>query len=735
MRKKKALLIPILLGMFLAGCGGSEPTPTPAPTPIKKASIKIESNEYMTTSLQEGEYELNKAIEFTVSVVNEEYHVSSVKMNEVELPPANANETNKYTFTPTEEKIYTLKVTTNKSENKVVYTFEGLTEDNYEQKLTKGGTKLFAGRCVSEAGFENVFKDNCLNVADGKLFQLICRTKSDDKDVWIRRIEFTFVGDKNQLALVNFDEFEKYENGVWTTSLTKGNQGQNSIDFKGVNEAVISKIVITTAPYVAEKFKINFDGFDNDDKIYSFSGFSYEQWQKRQPVTADTEFETLQPYYLYVEFGKYHAEYYSEALLKQGDELLQVSKLFDPEGKEIVVYPIEILDKDVISGKITITASWTAKVANDFFKIDINSANKYVKGFMETDPQASLQLATAIPFGHKMEVQLRAKRGYKNLKMIINEQTIERDVEKDLYFFTVPFAKPINISFTAEEGDSAKEGKDVIALTGDNADKGVLLGAENEGNIYIAFLNNEDHPTACLDALSYKDGTPLDPVQPPEGEDDPEGKIFKLSTSKQVEEYKAASDKSSLFTATIKEEGSYTSTIRINSGAFKVEIEGKESKEDMSYTVYEVDGKSKVTIKFTLNEYRDLHSIEVNDKRLSSEQYVVDKDGVISYTFDANAKNYDFLIQTKAQYVKLELDGESTVGYKIKDLPADPVEVGKAITLTLDVTSDDYSLFGKNIKVTYNGQELPVDENNFTFTLLPLKDVSKIKVVVTEKPQ
>lgn len=730
MRKKKALLIPILFGMFLAGCGGSEPTPSPAP--IKKASIKIESNEHITTSLQEGEYELNKAIDFTVSVVNEEYHVTSVKMNEVELPPA--NETNKYTFTPTEEKTYTLKVTTNKLENKIVYTFEGLTKDNYEEKLTKGGTKVFVNNYISEAGFENVFKDNCLNVANGKLFQLVCRTKSDNKDVWIRKIEFTFVGDKNQLALVNADEFESYANGVWTTSLTKGNQGQNSIDFKGVNEAVISKIVITTAPFVAEKFKINFDGFDNDDKVYSFSGFSYEEWQKKQPVTADTEFETLYPYYLYVEFGKYHAEYYSELLLKHGDELLRVSKLFDPEGKEIVVYPLQIIDKDVVSGKITLTASWTPKIANDHFVIDTNSANKYVKGFMETDPQASLQLGTAIQFGNKMEIQLRAKRGYKNLKMIINDQTIERDEEKDLYSFTVPFAKPINISFTAEEGDPAKEGKDVIALTGNNADKGVLLGAENEGNIYIAFLSNEDHPTAYLDALSFK-GESLDPAQIPEGEDEPEGKIFKLSTSKQVEDYKAASDKSSLFTATIKEEGSYTSTIRINSGAFKVEIVGKESREEMGYTVYQVNGKEKVTIKFKLNEYRDLHSIEVNDKRLNSDQYVINQDGSISYTFDANAKNYDFLFQTKAQYVKLELDSDSTAGYKIKDLPADPVEAGKQITLTLDVTSDEYSLFGKNIKVTYNEKEIPVDENNFTFALLPVKGVSRIKVVVTEKPQ
>ena len=285
MKVRRLLLFPVLCGMFLSSCGES--------VPAKKATISIEANQYMTTTLKAGEYELNKAIEFTVSPINEEYSVSSVKMNEVELPPSNSN---KYTFTPTEEKAYTLKVTTNKLENKVVYTFEGLTEENYAQKLTKGGTRVFVDPYVTESGFENVFKNNNLNVANGKIFQLICRTQSEDKNVWIRRIEFTFVGDKNQLELINADEFESYANGVWTTTLTKGNLGQNSIDFKGINEAVISKIVITTAPYVAEKTKLEFTGLDANDKVYSFDGFTYVEWQKRQLVSSDTEFVTLQTY-------------------------------------------------------------------------------------------------------------------------------------------------------------------------------------------------------------------------------------------------------------------------------------------------------------------------------------------------------------------------------------------------------------------------------------------------------
>ena len=618
-------------------------------------------------------------------------------------------------------------------DNVVTYTFEGLTQDNYVEKLTKGGTKVFVDGYVSEAGFENVFKNNNLNVANEKQFQLICRTKSDNKDVWIRRVEFTFVGNKNQLALLNADEFESYANGVWTTTLTKGNLGQNSIVFKGVNEAIISKITITTAPYVAEKAKLEFTGLDADDKIYTFASPTVEDLQKKQLITSDSEFETLKPYLLYVEYGANHAEYYSGLSMKYGNNTIRESNFSDPtSGKTYFYYTLELLDKDVIDGKVSVTVSWTPKAANEFLVIDIASANKYVKGFMETEAKASLDLENEIGFGKKVSINLRPKRGYKNLKMIVNGQTIEREVEKDLYTFTVPFAKPINISFTAEEGDPAKEGKVEIALTGDNADKGVLLGAEDEGNVYIAFLNAEDHPTAALTALSFK-GDPLSPFTPPEGEEEPEGNIYKLSPE-QAAEYKSASDKSSLFTATITEQDSYKSTIRINKGAFKAVIEGKEASEDMGYDVYEVDGKSSVTVKFTLNEHKDLHSIEVNDKRLTASEYTVNPDGSISYTFSAKAKTYDFIVQTKAQLVKLELDNTSTTGYNIKDLPADPVECGKPLTLTVGTINDDYALFGKKITVTYNGAQIPVSEDNFSFTITPIKGVSKIKVVVEDKP-
>jgi len=419
--------------------------------------------------------------------------------------------------------------------------------------------------------------------------------------------------------------------------------------------------------------------------------------------------------------------------MKFGNNVVKDHKLFDPDGKEIVVYSILIDDKDVIDGKVTINATWTPKIANEFFVIDTVSANKYVKGFMETEAKASLYLENAIGFGNKVSINLRPKRGYKNLKMIVNGQTIEREEEKDLYTFTVPFAKPINISFTAEEGDRETEGKEVIELTGTNKEKGKLLAAELEGAIYVTFYANEDHPTATLTAISFE-GSPLSPFTPPDGEEEPESKIYKLN-SEQTAKYKATADKSSLFEVTIQEQDSYKSTLRINKGAFKTEIEGKQASEEMGYDVYEVDGKSSVTVKFKLNEYKDLHSIEVNDKRLTESEYKVNLDGSISYTFAANAKTYDFIVQTKAQKVTLSLDENSTTGYIVKDLPKE-FEVGQKVRLSLGVTDESkYWLEGKAITVTYNGEKLTVDETNFTFEIIPLKGVSKIKVEVSDKPQ
>ena len=43
-------------------------------------------------------------------------------------------------------------------DNVVIYTFEGLTEENYAQKLTKGGTKVYVEPYVTESSFEKLFQ-------------------------------------------------------------------------------------------------------------------------------------------------------------------------------------------------------------------------------------------------------------------------------------------------------------------------------------------------------------------------------------------------------------------------------------------------------------------------------------------------------------------------------------------------------------------------------------------------
>ena len=726
MKKSKIFLIPTLFGMFLAGCGAS-----PAPIENKKASIKIEANEYMTTSLKEGEYEVNKAIEFTVSGVNEEYRVSSVKMDEVELPPANGD---KYTFTPTEAKEYKLKVATQES-GKVVYTFEGITEENYLEKLSRKGTRIFVNNYVTQAGFENVFKDNKFYILPEKMFQVLCRISQPE--VWIRRIDFTFDNNKNGMELVNADPTESYSNGVWTTSRDKGNDGISEISFKGTGEgATISKIVLTTVPFVQDAVSLEFNGLSAEDKVYIFEGGpTFEKWQTKTLVDANTKVYTLQTYYLWVEWSAQHKTYYEDLTLAYNGAYLVDTKFYpDPESglpqNLIIVYTISPNPNDKV--KASINCLWNAKRAAKSIKVDLVSANKYVKHFSELDPLGSLELSTAT-FGTNTSVSIRPKKGYYDLKMIINGTTISKDEASDLYKFVIPLADSINISFTASEGNEEYRGKDVIALLGENAGKGVLLGAMNENELYITFSEADDHPNAQIDSLSFQ-GSPLT-KHTHHGEEGEEDKTYFKLEPDQLLVYQATSaeNKPSLFSATITEPGTYSSTLIINKGAYKVEIAGKESTEVGEEIKYEIEGKSSVTIKFTPNTYMDIYAIEVNDKRLTNEQYTLNPDGSISYTFNANAKNYDFFVIAKQQTVQLALDPTSTEGYKIENLPAEPSLVGQEITLKLAPADDSHWLEGKNITVTYNGANLPVNEKEFTFPITPVKGVSIIKVVVTDK--
>ena len=616
-------------------------------------------------------------------------------------------------------------------DNVVTYTFEGLTEDNYLEKLKKDGVRLYVEGFLTEVGFSNVFKDNNLVVPNEKQFKMLCKDiNPGQKSVWIRKLEFTFVGNKNQLELVNGDKYQTYEDGVWTTTRTKGNEGDSEINFKAVNEAVISKITVTTAPVKFDTVKIEFTGLDAYDKIYLLKAESYESWLERKLYTPDMDFVTLESYVFWIERSQHHTDYFENATMTYREVDLEEHKVHSPtEGTEYVLYTVTISGDDAEAGKSVINVTWNPKDAKDAISVDITTANKYVKGFMETDPKSFI--VNKMPYGKEATVFLNPKKGYKNLKLIVNDQVIEGDEEREeIYKFVVPFAKQITFKFSAEEGEKEEEGKDVIALTGSNKEKGKLLAAEKDGLIYVTFYASEDHPTAAISSLSFK-GADLEVVK-----DDEEGKIFRLSAT-QSGEYKTTSeeDKPGCFEAVITEQESYKSSVRIKKGDFTVEIAGKEPSIDPTgYIVYEVDGKSDVTIKFTPNEFLDLHSVEVNDKRLEASQYTPNPDGSISYTFNAKAKLYDFLVQTVRQVVRLELDKTSTTGYIVKDLPKE-FEVGQKVRLSLGVSSEEYWLEGKLITVTYNETQLTVDETNFTFEIIPLKGVEKIKVVVADKPQ
>lgn len=729
MKKMKALLFTILFGMFLTSCG-------PTPAAPKKASIKIETNQFMTTSLEEGEYELNKAIEFTVSALNEEYSVTSVKMDDTELPPANA-ESNKYSFTPTEEKEYKLKVSTEENENIIIFTFDKLTPQKYREELTKKGVRLNIDN--QGAGYDELIKNGNLSLQNNLKLAFLYNDSAYGKRVLLNKIVFTFVSGKENLTYTPTAK-DSYEDGVWKYSETSYDEDRADLLFLTKGDVVISKIVITTVPYVPFKIKLGFNNLMEGDKVYFLDGPTYQDFQKKQEVTADSEFIAGQAYYLYFIWNQYHKDFFSDLAVKYKGQPARVFKFYPDADSglpqvEIVTYLLTPVKEE--SKTNTLDLEWADKAIEEKdLQVDITSANKYVKHFMETDPLTSLGL-TNLFYGSTTTISLRAKNGYMNLKVIVNGVAIEKEEDSNDYKFSIPRVKPLTIAFTAEEGDEERQGKDVIELTGKDKDKGVILCAEDNGTMYISLSASEDHPTAYLNTLSF-DGTSLTRQVAPK-ESGEENVYFFTLNSEQAAKYKntPASERAALFSnATVAELDSYKSTLVFNKGDYKITVNGQELIEE---NALEINGKSSVTVKVTPNEFKEIHSIEVNDKRLANTNYTLNQeDGSITYTFNANAKKYDFFIQAKPQVVTLALDETSTTGYKIKDLPAQPVTCGQSTLLTLGVTDDaQYWLSGKKITVTYNGKEAQVTEveGEFKFTIIPVKGVSNIKVIVTDNPQ
>ena len=450
-------------------------------------------------------------------------------------------------------------------ENEVTYTFGDLTEENYVQKLTKKGTRLSPESYVTTAGFENVFKNNNFYVSESSTFRFLCRLDAEGApNVWIRRIELTFVDNKNGLKLIEADPAESYSDGVWTTTMTKGNQGTAEIKFQGTGEAIISKVKITTVPFVQDTVKLEINNLDSDDEVYFFSGgATFEKWQTKEKLKPDTEFYTLQTYYLWVKWGQKHTEYFDFLTMKNNEKLLPDRRFFpDPESglpqQEIVVYELQIGEKDV--NKITISSIWTAKDASNNIKINIESANQYVKGFMETNQLESLGLNNVL-FGQEVYFDARPKRGYIDLRITVNGKEASYDIETQRSKFIVPLEKEIIISFSATEGDEETRGKTVITLNGVDAEKGKLAYAIDNEEAYIFFIENENCPTAQLTKLIFNGAEITRQYREEE-----EIYYFKLDKD-QTKVLEETGDKASLFVLTIGESPTYTSTLMFNKGA------------------------------------------------------------------------------------------------------------------------------------------------------------------------
>ena len=721
MKFNKSIVVPVLLSMFLASCGEVSPVVE------QKASIKIEKNEYITTSLTEGKYDINKSIEFTVSVINEEYTLGSVSMNEEVLTPVNGD---KYSFTPKEAKEYTLKVVTNEDKYVVVYDFSTLKADTYVQQLTKKGTRLNIDN--SGADFEDLVKDGKLTLKSGQRLVFLCNDSTFGVErVMFRKISFTFTSGKDNLTLASTGTSE-YADGVWTSKETESDEGDTTILFMATGDVTISKIVGNTSQRKETTSKIEFTNKDADEEVYVLDGPTFFDYKKKEQYKADKEFVTGQAYYFVVEWNENHkffssglTLYYKESILKVHTFSLE-DDAGQPTGVIVTCYEHRPVKED---GKInTINCVWAPSEATKSIKVDITSANKYVKNFMETDPINSLGLNDLV-YGGNASVNLKAKRGYYDLKMKINGEPVTKDEDKNLYTFKVPFTKEITVSFSATEGDEEALDKDVIHLIGDLKDKGVFYAAEMNGQIYIMFYPAEEHPTCTISTLKFNNSDFLERKE--FKEEDQDARYYYLLSADQTSIYKAASDKDALFEATVTESASYDSFIYINKGDYTLAVGSTEGEDEGNQLKFKAFGTTSVTVKITLNEGRDLHSIEMNDRRLTSEEYTRDSEGNYYVTFNANAKRYDFLIQTIAQTVTLELDKNSTKGYTIKDLPTSPVECCKPITLTLGVTSDSYWLEGKTIKVFYNDAAVAVNLSDFTFQIIPLKGISKILVVVS----
>lgn len=693
---------------------------------IKKATIALGTISHASTNLKAGEYELNKAVVFTVTA-DDEYDITSVKINDAVVPAVQGG----YSFTPTEEKTYTLTVETKENENLVVFNFSD------GEDLIRKGIQIDTKTLNSEEFPE--IKDGVITLKEGMRIVVNCRV-GGTKNVWMRKITFVFKEGADKFAPIEEEDKGKYKDGVWTeTMVERTDRGTGNLPCLASGKVVIDKIIVETIPFATYKTKITFTGLENDEKIYVAKETTQEGYEKKIEYKSDMDFTISDFYYFVVASNAKHKKYYElPDIVNAKDSGLIYTDTYieDPNTHQQVhvrFYRIDIPEKIVES--IPLTVKWTGKNAVKSLRFDDENGNKYVKGYMETNPMESLDLQDGdIVYGKEVKIySLRPKNGFRDLKLIINGKTVEpiEEEEGKIYKFVVEEKDENTIDFIASPGEDPSITK--VNLS----DKGYLYGAEIEGLFNFQFQEAEDHPSAKLVTLKFNDVI----IEPKEIDEH----MRYILNEEQTATFKAASESArvTLFAnSTIKEGDPYQANVIINKGNYTVKVEfyntTTKAYEEVQgepitkYTNYGLTGGVDMRVTITPNANLDIFAIDLNDVRLKNTDYNVDSSGVVTYVRAADRLKLEFLVQTKNQTVTLA--PTITEGYKIEGLTG-PVNVGQATNLKLAPADEQHWLEGKTITVTYNGVNVPVSTETFEFTITPVKDVTALNVTIANAPQ
>ena len=693
---------------------------------IKKATIALGTIDHATTTLKAGDYELNKAIVFNVTA-DDEYKITGIKINDVTVPAVQGG----YSFTPTEQKTYTLTVTTEEIENLVVFNF------NDGENLTRKGIQIDPNTLNPE--YPEI-KDGVITLKEGMRIGVNCRAIGT-KDVWMRKITFVFKEGSDKLAPIEEEDKQKYKDGVWTeTMVDRTDRGTANLPCLASGKVVIDKIIVETVPFATYKTKITFTGLEDDEKIYIAKETTQEGYEQRIEYKSDMEFVISEFYYFVVASNAKHKKYYElPDIVNDKDSGLVYTDTYieDPTTHQQVhvrFYRIDI--PETIVESIPLTVKWDGKNAAKSLRFDDVSGNKYVKGYMETSPMESLDIQEGdVIYGKEIKLySIRPKNGFRDLKLVVNGKEIEPTLEDEsrFYKFVVEEKDENIVGFTATQGDDPSITKVNIS------EKGYLYGGEIEGLFNFEFTQADDHPDAILKTLKFND----DVVESKEIEEH----TRYILTAEQTAAFKAASESEriALFSKSEFTEGNpYQTDMVINKGSYTVKVEYRNTSTDPyqeiqpeeagKYANYGLTGgvDMKVTITPNVNLY--IFAIDLNDVRLKDTEYTVDANtGVVTYLRKADRLKLDFLIQTKNQTVTIT--PTITEGFKVEGLES-PVNIGNKIALKLAPVDDSHWLEGKKITVTYNGAEVAVDTTTFMFEITPIKDVTALNVTIEDAPQ